>query len=130
MEDKQTVISAAGEAFAECPEQTPAEEQPAHEPQPEQPQESPEQEHLVTLSLPRVIELLAAEKALAFLQAHEPHTEQPNPIHELKNKLELESLLHEAREDKQRYYDDLRMRSRIRKIHKRLQEPDAAKYIG
>jgi len=127
MTEKQTVISAAGEAFAECPEQTPAEEQPEQEPEPEQPQESPEQEHLVTLSLPRVIELLAAERALAILQAHEP---QENALDTVKTRLEISEILRASKRDKEDWHDAKRFKSRIKQIHKRLLMPDATRGFG
>ena len=112
MEKEKNIIDAAGAAFEE-----PAEEQP-----------EPQTETLtITIPLNVYLEMLAAQKALAILQAHEP---SENALDTVKTRLEISEILRASKRDKEDWHDAKRFKSRIKQIHKRLLMPDATRGFG
>jgi len=118
MPEEKNIIEKASEAFAGCPEQTPAEEQPAEQ----------DVEPLnVTISLIEYIDLISCKKALAFLQSRQQT--QENPLDIIKTKLELQAILDDGKRAREDWHDSKRIKARVRQIHGRLcAEPPS--YIG
>ena len=112
-------VDAAAQSFEDGAQ---AEPEPAQEEQPA----------FVTIPFPRIIELFAAERALAILQnmpaGYQDDVEETQ-LGKIKTKLEIENILESNRSLREEYYNDKRFKSKVRKIHTRLLQPDATRHI-
>jgi len=114
--------AAAAQVFADGTQQEAESEQPAPE--------------MISIPFYRLVELLAAEKALSMMAIMQNQNQQTadeveeSQLEKIKTKLEIENILESNRSLREEYYDDKRFKSKVRKIHARLLQPDSVRYIG
>ena len=119
-QETENPIEAAAQSFAAEQQEEP---QPAQEPEP----------LMVNIPFARLIELLAAEKTLymmAIMQNQQTDDAEADELSKIKCKLEISDIIRATKSSREDYYNEKRFKSKVRKIHTRLLQPDSTRHIG